>query len=167
LTILLGYNTPIRRATRYGTDTIPEPSRRRFAKAGGKFSDGAAGGDDIIHNRDMEACTAIQGERHFSGSFAQPGAELMLDGGGMNAVSASQPATAQPAGERSAQQVALIITPPPVATAYSGTFTTSQFSAGRVVALQNRQQQQARQGGQLWPENFSCESARSAANDNH
>lgn len=57
----------------------------------------------------------------FEVSFAQPGVELMLNGGGMYAGEcAGSVSTAEPAGERTAEQVALIVTTPPVATWLQG-----------------------------------------------
>ena len=53
----------------------------------------------------------------FEVSFAQPGAELMLDGGGMNTRQrAGLVPTAEPPREGTAEQVTLVIAAPPVPT---------------------------------------------------
>ena len=57
----------------------------------------------------------------FEVSFAKPGAELMLDGGGMNTRQrAGIILTAKPPGEGTADQVALIVTASPVAASVEG-----------------------------------------------
>jgi hypothetical protein len=85
-------------------------------KQSGKFSNGTACGDDVIHDGDMEAVDRqFKAKGVFQVPFAKPGVELMLDGGGMNAGKrAGIVATTQPPGERAAEQVALIIAAPPV-----------------------------------------------------
>jgi hypothetical protein len=51
----------------------------------------------------------------FEVSFAKPGAELMLDGGGVNTRErAGVIPTSEPSGEGTADQVALVIAAPPV-----------------------------------------------------
>jgi hypothetical protein len=140
-------------------------------KQSGKFSNGTARGDDIIHNRDMETFDRqFKAKGIFQVSFAKPGIELMLYGGGMDAFKRdaayrhpSQRASGGRAGRSGYSRAAS-------GDGVQGTFTTMSISAGRGASrLQNRQQQQAGQGcaSVLWPENFSCESARSAAGHNH
>ncbi|BDK27692.1 hypothetical protein FJMB80151_44530 [Enterobacter hormaechei] len=87
-------------------------------KQSGKFSHGTARGDDIIHNRDMEAVDRqFKAKGVFQVPFARPGVEPVLNGSGMSTFQRRGwvPAT-QPVGERTAQQVALIVSPPPVPT---------------------------------------------------
>jgi len=81
LTKLPGYNhTPIEEGLQ-GTAQTPYLNRRGAAsqKQSGKFSNGTARGDDIIHKRDMEAVNRqFKAEGIFQVPFAKPRAELML-----------------------------------------------------------------------------------------
>lgn len=120
MTKLPGYNhTPIEEGLQ-GTAQTPYLNRRGAAlqKQSGKFSNGTACGDDIIHNRDMEAVDRqFKAKGIFEVSFAKPGVELMLDGSGMNTRKrAGVIPTAKPAGEGTADQIALVIAAPPVPT---------------------------------------------------
>ena len=79
----------------------------------------------------------------FEVSFAKPGAELMLDGGGMNTRQrAGIILTAKPPGEGTADQVTLVIAPPPVPTSVQGDIHQPVDFRQCTVAprLQNRQQ---------------------------
>ncbi|GMQ39567.1 hypothetical protein EAI6_38190 [Enterobacter asburiae] len=120
MTKLPGYNhTPIEEGLQ-GTAQTPYLNRRGAAsqKQSGKFSNGTARGDDIIHNRDMETVDRqFKAKGIFEVSFAQPGAELMLDGGSMNSCKrAGLIPTSEPPREGTADQVALVIAAPPVPT---------------------------------------------------
>jgi hypothetical protein len=81
LTILLGYNTPIKKGLQ-GTAQTPYLNRRGAVSQ--KQSGNSATVLPVVTTSSTIAIwrpsPAIQGERHFSGSFAQPGIELMLDG---------------------------------------------------------------------------------------
>jgi len=118
LTKLPGYNhTPIEEGLQ-GTAQTPYLNRRGAAsqKQSGKFSNGTARGDDIIHNRDMETVDRqLKAKGIFEVSFAKPGAELVLNGGGVDARKrAGVIPTAEPVGEGAADQIALVIAAPPV-----------------------------------------------------
>jgi len=146
LTKLPGYNhTPIEEGLQ-GTAQTPYLNRRGAAlqKQTGKFSNGTACGDDIIHNRDMETVDRqFKAKGIFEVSFAKPGAELMLDGGGMNTRQrAGIILTAKPPGEGTADQVALIVTASPVAASVEGDIHQPVDFRQCAVAprLQNRQQ---------------------------
>jgi hypothetical protein len=118
LTKLPGYNhTPIEEGLQ-GTAQTPYLNRRGAAlqKQSGKFSNGTACGDDIIHNRDMEAFDReFKTKGIFEVPFAKPGRELMLDGRIMDAFERTGvvPAT-EPSRERAAKQVTLVVAASPV-----------------------------------------------------